>query len=268
MLKCVGVEKYCDSSCELGANGWKIGKEQKGDVDASKRANKSDKRFDSEVNEYWYNAIWGAHKGEWICKADEEVSMSCKPQVNVKYALIKNDKQNGCVVFMPPCRNLEHFELPYKKNAFPGFQGFIPDAKYISFVLEKAFGKGKQSIGSIIEQVFGGKDSAVEALNFFLPLDKDVQSEFDIKQRVVDKHRNSIPADHKDIMRKNATLYYLYFNLLLQQKVVTSETKINESYCVRDALFYIVQDVWKLDLDLVLKSGNDFAADFDKMLRF
>ena len=69
-------------------------------------------------------------------------------------------------------------------------------------------------------------------------------------------------------MKNDATLYYLYFNLLLKEKVIDIDTKITDDYCVRDALFYIVQDIWKLDLDKVMKSGNDFAVDFDKLMRF
>jgi len=270
VLKCVGVEKYCDNSCELGANGWKAGPEQKGKIEESKRADQDDRRFDNNINEYWYNAIWGTHKGEWSCdrKKESSINMSCKPEVNIKYMMVKRIKQKGAVVFMPPCRHLDHFELPYKKSKFPGFQGFIPDAKYISFVIESAYTKGKEAIDKILEKVFSSKAPAIEALNFFLPLENDVKSEFEVKMKVAERHSKKIPADHKNAMKKDPTLYYLYFNLLLQEKVVDSETKITDDYCVKDALFYIVQDVWKLDLDLVLQNGDDFAIDFDKMMRF
>lgn len=269
VLKCVGVEKYCDNTCELGANGWKIGSEQKGNVDKSVRADKHDHRYNDLINEYWYNAIWGNHKGEWTCSAkkDVNVALSCKPAVNIKYLLIENIKEKGAVVFMPPCRNLDDFELPYKKSKFPGFQGFIPDAKYIAYVLETAYVKGKFSIDSILEKVFKSTDVGIDALNFFMPLEQG-NTEFEVKQKVADKRRKVIPADHKRTMEKDATLYYLYFNLLLKEKVVDIDTKIADDYCVRDALFYIVQDIWKLDLDKVMKSGNDFSIDFDKLMRF
>lgn len=268
VLKCVGIEKYCDSSCELGASGWKVGTEQKGPVDISKRADDKDDRYDDTINEYWYNAIWGNHKGEWSCnKRKDDNTNTCKPQVNIKYMMVQRNKDNGCVVFMPPCRNLDNFELPYKTSKFPGFQGFIPDAKYISYVLQNAY-KGKDTIDNILTSVFKSKTNAIDALNFFLPLDSDIKTDFEVKQKVFERNTDKIPRDHKEAMKKDATLYYLYFNLLLKQKIITGDAKINDDYCVKDALFYIVQDVWKLDLDLVMKSGKDFALDFDNMMKF
>ena len=265
VLKCVGVDKYCDGSCELDASGWKVGSEQKGKVDESVRADAHEKRFDNTINEYWYNAIWGNHKGEWTCSKQSDMPMSCKPQTSIKYMLVENNQNNGCVVFMPPCRNLDKFVMPYKKETFPGFQGFIPDSKYISYVLENSCNE-KSNIEGILDKVYNGKSSNVDALNFFVPLEKGAKTQFEVMDKV--NKRNRIPEDHKNAMRKDASLYYLYFNLLLQQKVVSADTFINEDYCVKDALFYIVQDVWKLDLDMVMKSGNDFAIDFDKLLRF
>lgn len=270
VLRCVGVEKYCDHSCELGANGWKIGPEQRGDVHQSKRVGQDDKRFDERINEYWYNTIWGDQDGEWTCgrRKDALTSTVCKPQVNIKYMMVKRVKQRGCVVFMPPCRNLDSFSLPYKKSKFPGFQGYMPDPKYISYVLENSYTKEKVKIDDILEKVFKSKDSQVGALNFFVPLDEDFKSEFEVKQRVAEQHKKNIPNDHKETLRKDPILYYLYFTLLIDERIVTPETKINDSYCVKDALFFIVQDIWKLDLDMVLQGNDGMAIDFDNVINF
>lgn len=269
VLKCVGIEKYCDNTCELGANGWKVGTEQKGAIAKELRAGKRDRRFDNQINEYWYNALWGNHKGHWNCEAKKsnERALSCKPQTNIKYMLVESNKQKGCVVVMPPCHEMENFKLPYNKKSFPGFHGFIPDAKYIALVLEGAFASGKEAIGSILNKVFNSNNSAVNALNFFMPLESEA-SHFDIQQKFGKKNAFMIPKDHRDLMKNDPTLYYLYFNLLIQQNVISIDTKINDDYCVKDALVYIVQDIWNLDLDAVSKSGNDFAIDFDKMQRF
>lgn len=269
VIKCVGVDKYCDGSCELGAKGWKVGPEQKGLIGHNKRADEKDKRFDSNVNEYWYNAIWGKHKGHWNCNRQRDNKCTCEPNVNPKYMLVKRPTKKGCVVFMPPCKNLDYFELPYKKNKFPGFHGFIPDSKYLTFVIENSYTKEKAKVDDILEKVFKDNDNQIEALNFFIPLDSDFKSEFEVKQKVAAKHRKNIPKDHKDLMMKDPTLYYLYFTLLIEQKMVEPDTPINDDYCVRDALFYIVQDVWKLDLDLVIQSDADLLSlDFDTVVSF
>ena len=272
VLDCVGVEKYCDGSCELGAKGWKVGPSQEDKIKPYLRADEDDKRFDYKVHEYWYNAIWGRHKGQWSCnrRKEENNKVTCEPKVNIKYMLVKKPKRKGCVVFMPPCRNLDYFSLPYK-NKFPGFHGYIPDKEYISYVIENSYHKEKLKCDDIVEKVFSdnAKDTTeLEALNFFVPLDKDYETEFEIKDKIINKKKDKIPADHKKYMKADPTLYYLYFTLLIEQKLVTPDTYINDDYCVRDAMFYIAQDVWNLDLDLVMESMDNLDIDFDSVVGF
>lgn len=268
VLKCVGIEKYCDNTCELGANGWKVGPEQKGSLEDSKRADNDDMHFDETVNEYWYNTIWGNHKGEWTCNKTKDTNMACQPQVNIKYMIVEHTKQNGAVVFLPPCRNLDNFDLLYKSDKFPGFQGAIPDAKNVSSIIENSYSKGKKSINNIFENVFNSKNSSVEALNLFMPLNQGAKSEFEVKQKIFENRRKDIPADHKAIMDKNSALYYLYYNLLLKDKVINTDTMIDTNYSVKDALLYIIQDIWRLDFDQVTSNGKDFNIKFDKIMRF
>lgn len=274
ILKCVGIEKYCDGSCEHGANGWKVGTEQKGSIDSDLRADKKDKRYDDLINEYWYNAVWGNHKGQWICTKQQNVYNTCKPQeLTIKYLLVENQKQNGCVAFLPACQNLDGF----KKTAFPGFQGFIPTVEYIVALLEGAFGNGKSKINNIVDQVFKGDEChTCQGPNVFMPFDTqskskvdlDVNFDFDVKAKFAEKSRTLIPEAHKNLYKQNAYLYYLYFNMLLQQKQCTAETKITDDYCVKDALMYIVNDCWNMDMNKVNKLGNDFPVELNQITGF
>lgn len=258
VLQCVGVKKYCDGSCELGAKGWKVGPEQKGRVGADLRADQDDRRFDEDVNEYWYNTIWGDHAGQWKCNRKKDTSNTCQPTTGIKYKLLKRSNRKGCMVFLPPCRNLDSFSHPHSNGGFPGFQGFIPDPEYISSVLEKSFSKGKVKIDDILDRVFEGKGAKTTALNFFVALDGEFESSFELREKVLNSNKRMIPEQHKQAMRKNPALYYLYFALLIEKKVVVSETPVTGDYNLRDAMFFIIEDVWKLKLDLVVDADLDF----------
>ena len=263
VLRCVAVKKYGDGTCELDGKGWKLGPKQTGKIDYSMRADRRDRKFDRHANKYWYNAIWGRHKGHWNCRRKPDHHSECTPKVNLKFMHTKRSHKKGCTVFMPPARHLKDFSLPYKKQRFPGFHGYIPDKRYMSHVIESSYKKDRLKVDNIVEKVFMDDNAPIESINFFVPLDKDYETEYEVKDAIRKRYHKTIPGEHKKLMKKDPTLYYLYFTLLLEDGIVTPDTYITKDYSVKDAMFYIAQNVWKLDLDLVIGSGDKFPSNLD-----
>ena len=97
-----------------------------------------------------------------------------------------------------------------------------------------------------------------------IPIKEDISSKSDIKYEVIHKNIEKVPMDHKEAMLNDPTLYYLFFYLLLQNEVVKPETKITSDYNVADALMYLTENVWDLDLKIVTEGlENEFEVELD-----
>ena len=278
VLKCVGIEKYCDGSCELNGKGWVVGPGQKrmtSNGEWKSPASEYDGKFDGKVNKYWYNKIWGTDNGVWKCgKTYYKKKELCVPKVDIKYMLVKKPlKQKTCRVFIPPIQCYSCFQLPFTTHSFPGFNGYIPEKDYIAHFLKKSYKpKDKQvsaeiTVEAIVEEVLTKKKeepAEEQVVDLVVEISDDVETKEEIKQEVILKDMDKIPMDHKEAMLNDPTLYYLFFYLLLQNKVVLPDTKITEDYDVAKAMMYIAENVWDLDLEVVAEGlGDEFQLELD-----
>lgn len=270
ILTCVGVAKYADGTCELGVNGWVTGSNQKGqnNLMAANNTNQNLKagKYDEKINSQWYNTIWGNTTNQWACDKYKRVSDACQPVVDVKYILVAKPVHQKAiiVVFLPVCKNIRRFKNLYDRNNFQGFKGFIPDKDFlVRYLLNSYEGDNKQNIKieDILDIVFGGQTqqdvSESDSLRINFEVNTLIQNDNDIKNKAMGMNFVKIPEAHKIQMKENPTLYYLFFYLMLFNNVITPETKITDEYCVRDALFFILQLVWQLDVAAVnVPNGN------------
>lgn len=277
VLDCVGVEKYCDGSCELNGKGWVVGPGQKRMTGYNSWKSPEENyggKFDGNVNKYWYNKIWGMNQGVWKCGRTYKKKDLCVPKVDIKYMLVKKpSKPKTCRVFIPPVQCYSCFQLPFTSHSFPGFNGYIPQKDYISHFLKKSYKpKDKEvsadiSVEAIVEEVLTAKkeDSNEKKLvDIEIPISEDVKTKSDIKYEVIHKNIEKIPMDHKEAMLNDPTLYYLFFYLLLQNDIVKPETKITEDYDVAKAMMYIAENVWDLDLKVVAEGlSGEFEVELD-----
>lgn len=276
VLDCVGVEKYCEGSCELGGKGWVPGPNQKTYKKGyGKRPVEYGGKFDGSVNGYWYNKIWGSTSGLWKCNKYYDYKVNyCKPKVDIKYMLIQKPKKKPvCKVFVPPVACTTCFALPYNAYSFPGFNGYIPGKDYIAKFLKKAYKSKKEvavevSLENIVEEVLTAEVELPEkAIDFQIEIEAAGDSK-EIEAEIVEKSLAKIPLDHRKLMDADPTLYYLFFYLLLDKKVVSADTYINDDYCVKDALFYLAENVWNLDLEIVIERGHSHGHEHEHVIDF
>jgi hypothetical protein len=277
VLDCVGIEKYCEGSCELNGKGWVVGPGQKRMTSKTTWKTPEDKyqgKFDGKVNKYWYNKIWGTDNGVWKCGKTYEKKESCVPKVDIKYMLVKKPmKQKTCRVFIPPVQCYSCFQLPFNSHSFPGFNGYIPQKDYISHFIKKSYKPMDRevdaniTIEAIVEEVLTAKKEETQdkkVIDFTIEISDDVMSKADIRQEVLQKNIEKIPMDHKEAMLNDPTLYYLFFYLLLQNDVIKPETMITEDYDVGKAMMYIAENVWELDLEVVAEGlADEFKIELD-----
>ena len=262
VLDCVGVEKYCDGSCELNGKGWVPGPNQaikrKGSY---KRPMEYEGKFDGSVNGYWYNKIWGSTQGLWKCNKYYEKKVNhCKPKVDIKYMLIQKPKKKPvCKVFVPPVACTTCFMLPYNAYSFPGFNGYIPGKDYIAKFLKKAYTKEVEvdiTLDAIVEEALTVQvEEPEKTIDFQIEIE-GAGDNAEVEAEIIEKSIAKIPADHRHMMEADPTLYYLFFYLLMEKGVVKADTYINDDYCVKDALFYLAENVWNLDLEIVIERGH------------
>ena len=279
VLRCVGVAKYCDGTCELNGSGWIRGPNQLAvsGLPVPKPGQKNFVgKYDEKVNSQWYNTLWGTSAGKWTCSkelSDEGIKKTCQPETDIKYLLIQRQEASkaGCMVLMPRCNNISKFIMPYDKTTFHGFKGFLPDRKYLEDVLINSYtgdALQKVSIDVILETAFtpgkfdGNAASSTEGVSIFVALNDTNQNKDQIKANVITRNTSAIPAEHKQLMAKDPTLFYLYFYLMVSNDVVTADTSITANYTVKDAMFYIAESVWKLDLNVVSGQANNVNASF------
>jgi hypothetical protein len=283
-LDCVGIEKYCEGSCELSGKGWTPGPNQKiSRKHHHKRPMEFGGKFDDEVNGYWYNKIWGSTEGMWKCNKYHHQVQQCKPKVDIKYMLIQKPKKKPvCKVFVPPVACTYCFALPYTSYSFPGFNGYIPGKDYIGKFLKKAYQPQQEmsveiTLDAIVEEALTAEMKAPEnTIDFMIEIESSGDNQA-IEAEIVQKSISRIPMDHKRLMDADPTLYYIFFYLLLDKQVVTADTYINDDYCVKDALFYLAENVWNLDLEIIVeresshghghkkRQGHSHELDFKNM---
>ena len=286
VLDCVGIAKYCDGTCELNGNGWVPGPNQLGDkykIANKKKYELVDDKFGDDVNNQWYNTVWGEHEGEWDCSKidNDKESKTCKPKSKIKYMLVKKpEKQKQeCMVFLPPCKNTDMFRLPFNKHSFPGFIDIFFNISYLQELIVNSF-KGsysqKLSIDLIIDAVFNkssqGYDDQLLNMKLLVPFEADYQTKNLSIQDMFMKNSMKIPYTHKDRLNKAPTLFYLFFYLLLTNDIVTPETKIINDCTVQDALVYIIQNIWNSDYKVLSRSEMEqvstssfFQPDFRRL---
>jgi len=266
VLKCIGIAKYCDGTCELDGNGWIRGPNQRNN-DKHKLIEKNDNeiyngKFNEDVNYQWYNVIWGNTAGQWKCDKSENPTeeKTCKPQVDIKYVIVRKPeiKKSVCLIFLPVCKQIKRFKCPYNKNNFHGFNDVLPDKYFIQQFILTSYNRNNNqqvSINELIEIVFGDQArlnayNEIDNIKISIDTDINIQNQFDVKQNVMGRNLAKIPAAHRNLLNDEPMLYYLFFYLLITNNVITPDTVINPDYCVRDALFYIIQVVWKLDVNV------------------
>lgn len=278
VLDCVGVAKYCDGTCEFDANGWIRGPNQMNNnykMDHNKQNDMYTGKFDANVNAQWYNTIWGNTKGEWNCSAEivEDDTMVCKPQVDIKYMIVAKPtpQKTTCMVFLPPCRNIKRFILPFNKFTFPGFNNRVPDRLTVQQILIRSYTGvfvNGANMKDIYNTAFGNYNNGPaidDVRDMIMTKDIDVPNPHPlyIKNAVFDGNTREIPYSDKKQLNEEASLYYLYLYLLISNGTITPDTKITNNYCVRDVLSYIVEEVWQLKLTIV--TGN-LPQDFNNVI--
>lgn len=290
VLKCINVEKYCDGTCELNGNGWIQGPNQSNNIAYTTGTSASNYtgKYNKSVNGQWYNTVWGNNKSDWVCyKGAQQINKpkTCEPQVDIKYILVKKPEKKQTqtvvqkpaqpivIVFLPPCYNTNKFELPYDKNSFKGFDNCIPQQEEVQSTITSCYNgqnNGNNDMDTIFDDVYVNKNVS---LNINDVKNTVMTNKFDanasasknasMQQMIMNGNPNTIPSSQKSMLKDQASMYYLYFYLLINNNVISYDTKITNDFCVRDVLYYIVVEVWKLKLSVV---DGDLSNNIDSIL--
>ncbi len=214
---------------------------------------------------------------EWECDSKNN---SCKPKITVPYILVKKPcRNNNCASSvkpfiyykLPPVPNSSSFNYHSLGIYYPFIGNFFPYPTHISDCLLSGFGAGKSfNINALLGTLFkNGRSYSANSFNVDISIDIDIDinvQQRDIKQKKQEKVNrciNSIPAQHKQVISQNATLYYVYFYILLQQNLCTQDTEVYSGYTVKDILLFIIRDVWGLQIDEDDDFGSEFKYDSD-----
>ncbi len=120
------------------------------------------------------------------------------------------------------------------------------------------------SVDVIVEDVLSRQEGKVEKkdlMEFFIPMKKEYENKRDMKRAIKSQFFDKIPTNHKETMLRDPSLYYLFFYLLLDEKVVAPETPITNDYSVQDAMIYLTEDVWNLDLEIIGEDDQEIELD-------
>ena len=312
----VGVEVYCDGTCELDGNGWRMIKtkypsDSSDDVYRSYKpdSRKHENRYDPNayVVDSWYNPNecrgnkcndkknrccdinrsrccmredgrccndddddddyrkdWD-HKPqncEWKC---DNRNNSCKPHIKIPYILVEKPcKLQTCkapvkpVIHckLPPVPNSEQFNYHTLGIYYPFIGNFFPYPNHIEDCLANGFGLPKNNKGSsgLFDTLFRNNNNvSVTSINIDISIDIDINyKSYDFKNKKkqeIDRCIKKIPAEDKQVIYQHATLYYVYFYVLLKQDLCDQDTEVYSGYTVKDILLYIIRDCWGLQLD-------------------
>jgi len=281
VLKCINVEKYCDGTCELDGNGWIAGPNQPVSAPAMTmpQGNQYTGKFDNYTNSQWYNTVWGNTKSQWVCYKDNRMHdkpKTCEPQVDIKYMLVKKPVKKHepkpvpakpvqpiVVVFLPPCYNIKQFTLPYTKNTFKGFDNCIPEKEVVEETICDCYngntdGQKKYNINDIYDDVFTSKNVSMDAddvKNTVMSHEFDVNANgsqmTSMQQMIMNGNPKKMTQEQKKQVSEQPTMYYLYFYMLLSNNVISYDTMITYDCSVRDVMYYIIVEIWKLKLTVV-----------------
>lgn len=223
-------------------------------------------------------------KCDWDCN---DKFNSCKPKITVPYILVeKKCKNSDCqkptkpVVYcklpkVPRCKNFNYKQLGPSP---PLLGGFFPNPSQMLSIILSGFGLSNQKISSnsidiliafLFQENVGNSIDIDIDVDISITIDSDLSGgyyDYDFKKDdAIDKCIRRIPKDHKTIIQQHATLYYIYFYILLSQNLCTEDTEVIFGYTVKDVLLFIIRDCWSLKIDSgkTVQTQNPFGNLFE-----
>lgn len=225
----------------------------------------------------WINENYEKNKGNWKCNRNDDTN-TCKPQCSIPYEYINKpcgssncEKRQELECYLPPVPQSNNFDFEKYGREFPFGPGHFPDPSFVRQLLISGFNKPDRKIendSDFSKCLFDDNDnnnkSSTASVKINIAIDVSVNINTN-KKPFIDKNISKIPEQHKQIIRQYATLYYIFFFVLVQKNMVSIDCEVAFGYTVKDLLLFIAQDCWNLDF-------NDFSSGrggaFDANLNF
>lgn len=300
----VGVKTYCDGTCELNGNGWKMinvdypldpnnsfyndyrnnqncsngkcsnnGNNLSGFDNTNNQPICKSGNCGANFNVTPYTAPGWSNTGGCVggnCQNqnnnnDNQCNWKClsvnvcMPDFDLPYILVERPCKKNCITpqepvltcRIPPVPNCDNFNIGYLGQYMQGFGRSFPHPANVEKSLCR--GMGSRNNSGCIKNFFNNNNTVNSLNGINLSVDVSINISSQITSSAQQQNNaiaaciKKIPSKDKQIIQQNATLYYIFFYILLSRNMATEETIIYGSYNVRDVLLYIVNDVWNLN---------------------
>lgn len=199
----------------------------------------------------WINTKHENKKKYWKC---DNKRSSCKPDVCVPYNFskapcygysCKKPKKMEC--YLPPVPKCDNFDFDQYGRNFPFSPGHFPEPRFIDNLLIKGFNCRGGTIASdydlfkcLFDDDYKSRPPTI-AINIDMNIDVNID-----KGAIIQKYTSRIPEQHKIIIRQYATIYYIFFFIMLEKNLCTEDTEVAYGYTVKHLLLFIIHECWGL----------------------